>query len=305
MQWASRVKPGLIRRLYRLDRDGVYDDALLDRAGWGLHARCRDVLTVCRAVLEGEVPCPECGSTVHRQRHAERARSSRQRPPLAFTCAHCGDAVTWDGCKNALRQQPKCFDCLRPLDWTYAEGELACPACARGWSWQAYRQSVSRRLWLPCPRCGRKVRRPEQAPVADSSVRFPSETVECPKCGLEALHARGKLSCPHCGHEIAWRTYRKRQKRRAERLRCSSCGHEFTWQSWRENYRHEPLLTGNPAPLRKFIAGWERSRTAQRKMACIDSLLHAVHGRGALGPLLIEGDEPSVVGLLDELAEQR
>ena len=54
MQWASRVKPGLIRRLYRLDRDGVYDDALLDRAGWGLHARCRDVLTVCRAVPSAE-----------------------------------------------------------------------------------------------------------------------------------------------------------------------------------------------------------------------------------------------------------
>ena len=40
-------------------------------------------------------------------------------------------------------------------------------------------------------------------------------------------------------------------------------------------------------------------------MIRIDALLHAVHGRGSLGPLLIEGDEESVMSLLDELAQQR
>jgi hypothetical protein len=40
-------------------------------------------------------------------------------------------------------------------------------------------------------------------------------------------------------------------------------------------------------------------------MARIDALLHAVHGRGALGPVLIDGDEAAVMALLDELAQQR
>jgi uncharacterized Zn finger protein (UPF0148 family) len=119
------------------------------------------------------------------------------------------------------------------------------------------------------------------------------------------VHADGTLSCPSCGYELAWRTYRKRQKRRVERLACTSCGHEFTWQSWRKRYAGESLLTGNSAPLREFASRWPRAETPQHQMLAVDQVLHAVHGRGALGPNLIRGTEESVRRLLDELAEVR
>jgi hypothetical protein len=37
----------------------------------------------------------------------------------------------------------------------------------------------------------------------------------------------------------------------------------------------------------------------------IDALLHAMHIRGAMAHLFIEGDEASLRSLLDELAQQR
>ena len=53
MEWARRVKPWRIRRLYRLAKLDIYDDELLLEVGWGLYVRCRDVLTVSRAVAVG------------------------------------------------------------------------------------------------------------------------------------------------------------------------------------------------------------------------------------------------------------
>ncbi|MHC4591214.1 MAG: hypothetical protein ACYS8L_00800 [Planctomycetota bacterium] len=301
------MKPSRIRRLYGLNRLGVFDDALLDEVGWGLHARCRDALTVWRAVTEGKVPCPECGEVVLRSG----LQRSRQGLPAAsavpFSCTHCGQALTWRECREALRNRPLCFDCLLPLGWRYAQNELRCSPCGKEWSWQKYRRSVTGRTWLPCPHCGERIRRPEATfeVLAGRRALLPSEAVACPRCHGDAVHEAGRLSCFHCGYEVRWSTYRKRQKRRVERLRCASCGHKFTWQSWRECYRSEDLLTGNPAPLEQFVVKWTGTRTPEEQMARIDALLHAVHGRGALGPVLIDGDEAAVMALLDELAQQR
>ncbi|MHC5034369.1 MAG: hypothetical protein ACYTFZ_04990 [Planctomycetota bacterium] len=301
------MKPSRIRRLYELNGLGIFDDALLDEVGWGLHARCRDALTVWRAVTKGEVACPECGEAVLRTGRQGPRRGGPAASAAPFSCIHCDRALTWRDCREALRNRPLCFDCLRPLEWHYAKNQLRCSPCGKAWSWQKYRRSVTGRTWLPCPNCGKRIRRPQATSNALAGRRAvpPSEAVACPRCHGDAVHEAGKLSCSRCGYEVRWSTYRKRQKRRVERLCCASCGHTFTWQSWRECYRSEDLLTGNPAPLERFMREWARTRTPEDQMARIDALLHAVHGRGALGPVLIEGDEAAVMKLLDELARQR
>jgi hypothetical protein len=303
MQWAPRVAPQSIRRLYRLNGLGLYEEGLLFEVGEGLHARCRDALVVNRA-MRGEVPCPACSGIVRRPKMLRQAVSRRPQAPRPFCCPHCKRTVTWYECREGLRNRPVCFDCVRVLGWRYGENSLGCGCCGRTWTWQEYRRSVQGRVWLPCPHCGRRVRRPEPRRRRVSGPGEP-EKVSCPKCGARAEHARGCLSCKHCGYRIAWRKFRDRVKRRAERLECAACGHRFTWQSWRKLYRGHDLLTGNPAPLRSFMVAWPRCATAQEQMIAIDALLHAVHGRGALGPVLIDGEAAEVMVLLDGLSERR
>jgi NAD-dependent SIR2 family protein deacetylase len=304
--WAPRVKPAGIRRLYRLNGLGIYDEELLHDVGWGLHERCRDALIVHRA-MRGEVPCPECGGIVPRPArpgaHRDTGGTSASDP--AFRCGHCERELTWWECREALRNHPRCFDCGVLLGWNYEDNRLSCRRCGREWTWQEYRRSVKARVWLPCAYCHRKVRRPERVGRAGEASASGPEEVLCPRCGATAVHAAGKLSCSSCGREVAWSTYRKRQKRRVERLECPACGHAFTWQSWRKLYIGRDLLTGNPAPLLRFSARWPGCETPQQQMMEIDRLIHAVHARGALGPNLIRGSEESVRRLLDELAEAR
>ena len=300
MRWSARVQPAKIRRLYALESRGIYDESVQE-LGWQLHARCQDALLVWQAVGQGRVPCPECGELVSRAKCTQRAPESRA---VRFACPHCSRRLTCFECREALRDRPQCFECLRPLEWRYAENRLACPGCGRGWSWQGYRRSVSGRLRLPCPHCAQVIRRPDGARRSKGSDAG-RRVVLCPKCGSRARHAEGEITCPVCGYRQAWRKYRRQLKRRAERLRCGTCGCEFTWKSWRECYRGQNLLSGKPAPLSGFVGKWERCKTPQQMMAAIDALLHAVHGRGALAPVLIEGGEPEVMALLDELAGRR
>ena len=62
IQWAPRVKPGLIRRLYDLDAQGIYDEELIDEVGWGLLARCQSFIDAVNAVA-GRAVCHGCGET--------------------------------------------------------------------------------------------------------------------------------------------------------------------------------------------------------------------------------------------------
>jgi hypothetical protein len=301
--WSPRVKPARVCRLYKLNALGVYDEALLADVGWALHDRCRDALVVNRA-MRGEVPCPQCGETVPRPRRRRR----RQGPPgpnvCPLACPECGREVTWQACRDALRAEPRCFDCLQILRWNYEANRLNCRRCGREWTRQGYSRSVGSRVRLPCALCHRRIRQPDPD-GAGAPAGTAAEPVECPECGTAARHASGRLSCAACGYDVEWRRYRRRMKRRAERLTCPCCGHEFTWQSWRRRYAGQSLLTGMPAPLQRFAATWPVCRTPQEQMIAIDRLLHAVHGRGALAPVLIEGSQASVSRLLDELADRR
>jgi len=62
-QWAPRVPPWKIRRLYETDAQGIYDDELIDDVGYGLLARCESFLAANEA-FRGRAPCPVCGQTV-------------------------------------------------------------------------------------------------------------------------------------------------------------------------------------------------------------------------------------------------
>ena len=82
-RWAPRVAPERIRRLYKLDAHGIYDEDLILDVGYGLLARCESFITAV-AASQGRVTCPLCGATVHHGHD----KSEEMR------CA-CGWSLTW------------------------------------------------------------------------------------------------------------------------------------------------------------------------------------------------------------------
>jgi hypothetical protein len=84
IQWAPRVKPGLIRRLYDLDAQGIYDEELIDEVGWGLLARCQSFIDAVNAVA-GRAVCHGCGEVIAHNRDRE----------ALLVCPRCGWRVTW------------------------------------------------------------------------------------------------------------------------------------------------------------------------------------------------------------------
>ena len=93
-------------------------------------------------------------------------------------------------------------------------------------------------------------------------------------------------------------------KRRIERLSCEACGHAFTWTAWRKGYQGKGLLTGKPAPIQRYVDQWPAARTTFEQLLAIDTLVNAIHGRGAMGPMFIEGSEDRVMALLNRLADE-
>ncbi len=85
VQWAARVAPAKIRRLYESYARGIVEGELLDDVAFGLHARCESILTV-KAAKEGRLPCPACGNIIARP---------RDRRDRAIRCANCDWQTTW------------------------------------------------------------------------------------------------------------------------------------------------------------------------------------------------------------------
>lgn len=312
MIWASRVNPIKIRRLYRTARLGIYDDDALQVVGWELYARCADIATVADVFPEGRVPCPQCNTKVKRKIDAL-FRKSVGTHVSWFHCSHCAKRLLWQDCRDSLRKTPRCFDCRARLQSESTgkrngrtHGELHC-TCGKTWAWEAYRRSIRARLRLPCPHCHHLIRRPDTA-ASRKEARVKSaptrarDALQCPKCNGTALHEKGHIHCTACGYKRRWRDYRKSLKKRDEKLHCKACGHTFRWQAWRKSARS--LRTGNPQPAREFAEKWPKCRTPQARMMQIDSLLQALHGRGALAPLFIDGNEERIRQMLDEFAAQ-
>ena len=297
MNWAPRVKPIKIRRLYRYAWLGIYDDLLLHDVGWELYARCTDIATVADVYREGRVPCPKCNTKIKRRIDPLFSTGEGGTHENWFHCPHCAKRLLWRDCRQALRDTPRCFECRAVLQET---DKLEC-ACGKTWSQEAYKQSVRTRVLLPCPHCLNLVRKPDRPPRNQTvRARKPSPTLHCPKCQAVALHQHGNIECTVCGYKRRWRDYRKSLKKKDEKLECSSCGHTFRWQTWRKSAR--PLRTGNPIPAREFVKKWLKCRTPQQRMIQIDMLLQTLHGRGPLAPLFIDSGEHNIRQMLDDLA---
>ena len=83
-EWAPRIPPHRIRRLYQLDAQGIQDEALANRVGYALMARCESFLAANQAVL-GQATCPVCGDLISH---------SGQNDEL-LTCDVCGWSLPW------------------------------------------------------------------------------------------------------------------------------------------------------------------------------------------------------------------
>lgn len=299
MEWARRVRQVQIRRLYRSARLGIYDEEMLEEVGSGLYARCADIAAVADAYRYGKVPCPGCGETVQRKVDAMFGLEGHGAGNDWFACPGCDGRLLWQDCRAAMRQTPRCFDCLEPLAGTKV---LRC-SCGKKWDRKAYQRSVGVRVLLPCTHCDAVIRKPKFDKSPPKTAHRPSSyDVPCPKCDATAQHTGGYIQCGGCGYKRRWRDYRRGLKRRDEKLTCKGCGHAFKWQAWRKEAGD--LTTGNPQVARDFVAAWPRCRTAKARMMLIDGLLQTLHGRGPLAPYFIEGDEAGVRRLLDQLAVQ-
>jgi len=307
MNWASRVKVSEIRRLYRSERQGMVDENILLDVGWALYALCEDVVTAVTAINLGEVPCPDCDQPLQRKNiptptEAQRTALLRAQHRVGwFHCEHCQSRLLWQDCRDALRKKPRCFDCNRILKKSGAK--LRCAACDRSWEVKKYRESISRRVLLPCPHCRQRLRRPvfEHYRPHGGREKLPEERKYlCSKCKGRMTRKGSSLTCDSCGHSVRWRSYKKSMKRRDETLVCGNCGHEFRWQEWRrKGLRYG---TGNPSPAAEFLEKWPKSATTRARMMQVDVLIQAIHGQGALAPVFIAGTKESIRQLLDELA---
>lgn len=88
IQWARRVEPDKIRRLYTLDAKGILDQELIDEVGYAMYARCESIRTVTDAST-GKVKCPRCGELVRRVRNRDLPMKER-----VLEC-ECGWEATW------------------------------------------------------------------------------------------------------------------------------------------------------------------------------------------------------------------
>ena len=84
-EWAPRVRPELIRRLYTGEAAGLLDEELLDEVFYAMRARCESIITVTEA-SEGRVRCPACGEIFLRQGEDKGEQ---------LRCGACGWTLTW------------------------------------------------------------------------------------------------------------------------------------------------------------------------------------------------------------------
>lgn len=86
-QWAPRVKPERIRRLYAGEAAGLLDEELLNEVFYAIRARCESIITVTEASA-GRVKCPSCSALVLRHIGSGDAREE-------MLCTVCGWRLTW------------------------------------------------------------------------------------------------------------------------------------------------------------------------------------------------------------------
>ena len=90
IQWAPRVSPQKVLRLYQTDARGILDEELIDDVGYGLLARCESIRTVSDA-YRGRIECPQCSALVVEEK-GQWARWDKQH---LLRCRECDWQMLW------------------------------------------------------------------------------------------------------------------------------------------------------------------------------------------------------------------
>jgi hypothetical protein len=100
IRWSPRLPKHKLRRLYELDALGIADDELLDEVGWCLYVRCRDILTIRRALDDHEVLCPRCAAAGETN-YIPRTGGLEE----LLRCGECGWELTWHGYRRSTKRR--------------------------------------------------------------------------------------------------------------------------------------------------------------------------------------------------------
>lgn len=92
IEWAPKLHPNLIRRLYEMDARGIQDEKLIDQVAYALYSRCLSILEVTRA-SHGIVCCPACRQDFDRT----------PQPDEQLLCPNCGWRCAWRDYQRSYR----------------------------------------------------------------------------------------------------------------------------------------------------------------------------------------------------------
>lgn len=95
--WAPRLERDDISRLYSSEAKGLMDENLLDEVAYGLYARALSILEVTRVHTTGQITCPVCQESVHRN------NPTADKQDL-LTC-RCGWELTWEKYFNTYQRK--------------------------------------------------------------------------------------------------------------------------------------------------------------------------------------------------------
>ena len=109
IRWSPRVPPHLIRRLYESDARGLLDEDLLNEVGFGMYARCADMLDIYEAE-RGQVKCRACRHVIQRRRGKRVERYGigdvlEDGEAERLRCRQCGWQVTWGDYRKSFHGQ--------------------------------------------------------------------------------------------------------------------------------------------------------------------------------------------------------
>ena len=94
--WAYRLKKSEIERLYNSCSNGILDEELIDKVGFGLLARCISMLQVTEAI-RGRPVCPQCSAGAEvRDMYTANATA---------LCRHCGWTCHWTAYQKTYQRK--------------------------------------------------------------------------------------------------------------------------------------------------------------------------------------------------------
>lgn len=94
-QWAGRVSPNSVRRLYASEAKGIRDDSLIDDVGYAILARCESILMATEAHQRRKAACPLCGQVI---RH-------NWKDDFLLHCKDCKWELSWGAYRKSYRKK--------------------------------------------------------------------------------------------------------------------------------------------------------------------------------------------------------